>query len=252
MASIPKDLMNPPRFTNFLCEFRKTFPSIAAVGFARCETPFLTCSCVCPDFASVSRCVLTTNLRFSFPVSKDLHFECYLVASLESGCWLVFAICFQTHVETRHMFAHILRKIFLRTQHIVRHQIKKVWASPSPNTKISASPSPNVLPKFFLVLFDTALCTRCFLFDRTQWLQENIEKFMKFNQRRRWFNSSRVKLPSLNTSASWFLVSTYLIRIFESKLILSSNPSFATLWVLYTCLIVGLLPPMIILIPASC
>ena len=43
-------------------------------------------------------------------------------------------------------------------------------------------------------------------------------------------------------SASWFLVSTYLIWIIGSKLILLNNLSSATLWVLDTCLIVGLLP----------
>ena len=52
-------------------------------------------------------------------------------------------------------------------------------------------------------------------------------------------------------SASWFLVSMYLIWILESKLIRSNNQSRATLWVLETCLIVGLLPSMIILITAS-
>ena len=39
--------------------------------------------------------------------------------------------------------------------------------------------------------------------------------------------------------------------IVESKLILSNNQSRATLWVLDTCLIVGLLPFVIILITAS-
>ena len=38
------------------------------------------------------------------------------------------------------------------------------------------------------------------------------------------------------------LVSTYLIRILGSKSILSNNHSSTTLWVLDTCLIVGLLP----------
>ena len=44
-----------------------------------------------------------------------------------------------------------------------------------------------------------------------------------------------------------FFVSMYLIWILGSTLILSSNQSSATLWVLDTCLIVGLLPFMIIL-----
>ena len=52
-------------------------------------------------------------------------------------------------------------------------------------------------------------------------------------------------------SASWILVSMYLIWILESRLIRSNNQSRATLWVLETCLIVGLLPLMIILITAS-
>ena len=47
------------------------------------------------------------------------------------------------------------------------------------------------------------------------------------------------------------LVSMQLIWIFGSKLIRSNNQSCATLWVLETCLIVGLLPLMIILITAS-
>ena len=60
-----------------------------------------------------------------------------------------------------------------------------------------------------------------------------------------------MKLPSVNMSASWVLVSTYLIWIWGSKLVLSNKQSRATLWVLETCLIVGLLPFMIILITAS-
>ena len=55
----------------------------------------------------------------------------------------------------------------------------------------------------------------------------------------------------VNMSASWFFASMYLIWILGSKLILSNNQSSATLWVLETCLIVGLLPLMIILITAS-
>ena len=48
--------------------------------------------------------------------------------------------------------------------------------------------------------------------------------------------------PCLTCPASWFLVSMYLMWILGSKLILSNNQSRATLWVLETCLIVGLLP----------
>ena len=62
---------------------------------------------------------------------------------------------------------------------------------------------------------------------------------------------SRVKFPLVRMSASWFLVCMYLIWILESRLIRSNNQSRATLWVLETCLIIGLLPLMIILITAS-
>ena len=71
------------------------------------------------------------------------------------------------------------------------------------------------------------------------------------NKLERWFHPSCVKFPLVRMSASWFLVSMYLIWILGSKLIRSKNQSRATLWVLETCLIVGLLPFMIILIIAS-
>ena len=71
------------------------------------------------------------------------------------------------------------------------------------------------------------------------------------NKHKRWFHSSRVKFPLVKMSASLFLVSMYLIWIWESRLIRSNNQSTATLWVLETCLVVGLLPFMILLITAS-
>ena len=65
----------------------------------------------------------------------------------------------------------------------------------------------------------------------TFWVQLAELKMLILNKRRRWFHSSRVKLPSVSMSASWFLVSTYLIWIFGSKLILSNSQSSVTLWV---------------------
>ena len=55
------------------------------------------------------------------------------------------------------------------------------------------------------------------------------------NKHRKWFHSSLEKLPLVRMSASWFLVSTYLIWILWSMLILSNNQSSATLWVLDFC-----------------
>ena len=52
-------------------------------------------------------------------------------------------------------------------------------------------------------------------------------------------------------SANWCLVSTYLIWILGSRLVLSNIQSRETLWVVDSCLIVGLLPLMIIYITTS-
>ena len=73
-------------------------------------------------------------------------------------------------------------------------------------------------------------------------------EWLMLNKHKRWFHASRVNFPFVNMSASWFLVSMYLIWMMESKLIRFNNQSRATLWVLETCLIVGLLLFMIILI----
>ena len=90
----------------------------------------------------------------------------------------------------------------------------------------------------------------CVLFDITS--EQVVElKWLMLNKHKRWFHSSRVKFPLVSMSASWFSVSMFLIWILGSKLMLSNNQSRATLWVLQTCLIVGLLPFIIILITAS-
>ena len=90
----------------------------------------------------------------------------------------------------------------------------------TPNSLVSVSPLPNLLLSVW-------------------------KKMAARNHREIRSHSSRVKLPLVKMSASWFLVSSNLIWIFGSN-----NQSRATLWVLETCL-VGLLPLMIILITAS-
>ena len=65
--------------------------------------------------------------------------------------------------------------------------------------------------------------------------KRTLEKLSMLNKRRRWFHSSREKLSLVRMSASWFLVSTYLIW----------------LWGLDTCLTVWLRPSIIILMTAS-
>ena len=85
----------------------------------------------------------------------------------------------------------------------------------------------------------SSLVPSCVLFDIV-WGQLAELKLPMLNKWRRWFHPSRVKLPCVSMSVSWFLKSMYLIWIFGSRLILSKNPSSATLWVRDTCLIYGL------------
>ena len=55
-------------------------------------------------------------------------------------------------------------------------------------------------------------------------LQEDIERFMMFNKRRRWSHSSRVK-QALVMSASWFLVSMdFWVQINSIKQSIKCNP----------------------------
>ena len=58
---------------------------------------------------------------------------------------------------------------------------------------------------------------------------KNIDQFMMFNKRRRWFHTSRVKLPLVNMSASWFFGVNNFDLDLKSKLLLSSHLSNATL-----------------------
>ena len=70
----------------------------------------------------------------------------------------------------------------------------------------------------------------CVLFDITS--EHSVElKWLMLHRHKRWFHSSRVKFPLVSMSASWFLVSMYLIWILGSKLIRSNSQSRATLWV---------------------
>ena len=67
-------------------------------------------------------------------------------------------------------------------------------------------------------------------------------KRLMLNRWRRLFRSSHAKLLLVKLSASWYLVSMYLIWILGSRFILSNTQCNATRWVLDTCLIVRLRP----------
>ena len=124
------------------------------------------------------------------------------------------------------------------------------WRQASTSGVLSLHRETNFIIGFDFAVTLTSPASFCVLFDITS--EQLVElKWLMLNKHRRWFHSSRVKFPSVSVSASWFLVSTYLLWILGSKLILSNDQSTATLWVLETCPIVGLLPSKIILITAS-
>ena len=70
----------------------------------------------------------------------------------------------------------------------------------------SVSPLPNLLQSCIPKV--SWKWHSAFYFER-KWLQENIEKFMMFNKRRRWSHSSRVKFPLVNMSASCWSTSRF-------------------------------------------
>ena len=107
----------------------------------------------------------------------------------------------------------------------------------------------------FVIGFDFGVtlsspASSCVLFDIALTLLMEL-KWLMLNKHKRWFHSSRVKFPLVSMSSSWFLVSMYLIWTLGTKLIPSNIQSRTTLWVLETCLIMGLLPFMMILTTAS-
>ena len=112
-------------------------------------------------------------------------------------------------------------------------QKRQVRQDFSRSTERANSSSASILLWLFLHL-------KFFLCDISS--EQSLElKWLMWNKHKRWFHSSRVKFL-WSVCLSWFLVSMYLIWILESRLIRSKNPSSATLWVLETCLTIGLLP----------
>ena len=136
--------------------------------------------------------------------------------------------------------------VFIRIFHTSRYLVSQCWndlnsdfafrnspgclTHPNPaseadlrsDTKLiiaSISPPLDILLRVFLLAASSTCSWICQLF--LKWLQEQTEKFIMLNKRRRWFHLSRVKLPLVNKFANWILVSTYLIWIFGSKSTLS-------------------------------
>ena len=199
------------------------------------------------------------KIHSSYPDSKDPQFECLPASTLECSFELcsVSRICFQMLDETLPCpclsilrvtgIAQLLRWVFLRAQRCLRCRIHGAWFC---HHQVHGFRLRHGRALFRSTIL-SSLRHDVLLSVWKKWLRENINGFIMFKKRRRWFHSSRVKLPLVKMYRSWFLVSTYLIWLFGSKFLLSNNQSTATLWVHDTCLTVGLLPSINILITAS-
>ena len=184
--------------------------------------------------------ILTSSFRFIChhlaPVSWCSKIECHLVAALENML-LGLGSCFAS-VSWRWVKHNSDPTLDSPCSNLSKSFALRPGGSLTPNSSLSVLPLPNLLQPCFPELS----WTWHLLSVRKKMAAGKHREIMMFNKWRRWSHSSRVKLPFVNISASWLLVSTYLIWILGSQLILSNNQSSATLWVLDTCLIVGLLP----------
>ena len=204
------DTMNPDSMTQVLSHARKItcagvrrmrgLSVVFTRRFAYCGTLTLSFRFECHHLASVS-----LKVRLSAPVSWCWKILCHLLAALENifGC---LGCCFAS-VSYRKVkrnsdptldFPGSLEscgRVFFALRRFL-------------DTKFIGLGFATAEPSFHVLSWAHSDMTLCFLFER-KWLQENIEKFMMFNKRRRWSHSSRVKFPVVNMSASWFLVPTY-------------------------------------------
>ena len=151
-------------------------------------------------------------------------FSCRLTWQYSIGSRLVFRISFLLLIGTPPCSSlafpglmgslKILRRVLPRTLR-TGCGTPDSWGStsPSPNSLASVLPSVSLQWKSLRVLSETWHSVFTIGRERKllKRLQENIEKIMMLNKRRRWFHSPRVKLTLVSMSASWFLVSTYLI-----------------------------------------
>ena len=150
----------------------------------------------------------------SFCFQESSIFECFPVASLE---------CF-FDIPWIDGIAQILRRVLPRTQRVVHHQIHGFrlrhrlihWLWFCHRGTFTGS-------RFLSSLGRGTLLSDQIRKKITEMAAREHRELIMLNKGRRWFHSSRVKLPLFDMSASWFLVSTYLIWIFGSTLILSNN-----------------------------
>ena len=100
-------------------------------------------------------------------------------------------------------------------------------------------------------LFD--ITTLCFLFERKKTAARRCREnsWWLLSRCKRWFHSSRVKLPLVNMSAIWFWCPHIWLGSLDLNWFCRTTNPNATRCVLEKCVIVGLLPLMIILITAS-
>ena len=147
---------------------------------------------------------------FLFPHMRTFDF-CALGGPYKFPCTSLTTLSFVSILQVDRI-SQILRRIFPRELSglIFAGIIGCGFATGEPSLEVASWP-----------LFDTALCFpigsgRKLL----KWLQENVEKFIMLNKRRRWFHSSRVKLTFVKMSTSCF----FGVHTFDSDLRFQVDP----------------------------
>ena len=229
------------------------------------------CNAACIDEASsISRCASSR--------SSSIFPSCFQRVRVDLSCFERLFAC--TLGFPRHAFLRDLQNLLNHTLGFPRHAEQntiRTFFLPSPHFRVSCTPRAFWVTRIILSHRyklsqheTTYFCFRRWRSRRRALLKSfrhfrllscgkkrmavgtvaagKVVSFMMSKRCNKLCHSSRVKLPLVRMSASWFLFSTYLIWTFGSRLILSDNQSRATRWVRETCLIVGLLPSITVIL----
>ena len=209
----------PILIPNFFCKCWKTFGNywwfeilmfITSFFVFTSRTNFLVlveleCSSLPSCFQESASCVFSCRLTWEYSIGSRLGFRIsFLMLGAPPCSFSTFSGLTELLKSWRGFFLALnglYNTRFMSLDFAIAEFIGFGFAIGAPSLEVASCP-----------LLDMALC---FLIGSERkllkWLQENIDKFMMLKKRRRWFQSSRVKLSLVSISASWLLASTYLI-----------------------------------------
>ena len=188
-----------------------------------CGIPTLSFQCdviTSHQFPGVTQNLLTHH---SAQVSWCTKTDCHLVVTLENVLFLGLDRCLALVIP------HLTERIALRSRGIL-----------TSHTSVSVSPLPNLLQMYFPEVSRTWHSPSCLN-------EHGCKKTSKIS----WRSAIEEDDPTHHVLYFLWGGSTNFIWVFGSKLIRSKTQLNATLWVVDTCLFVGLLSLMIILITLS-